>query len=154
MIKLVGFPKVSSQQAEERQFSASYVKVGVAKGFKSTLQWGGEGGGREIHLTFLTFATSKKAWQKHLNRPFSSKFSKQTMLQMLGNIITFNSNKFSQPAHRNTYNFSSQQDSSGQQISEEQIRWVPLSLPRMLDCDDVTKFVLKAPRQLLRSPYL
>ena len=42
-IKLVDFPascKVSSQQAEQRQFYTTYVKMGVAKGLKSSLQWG------------------------------------------------------------------------------------------------------------------
>ena len=55
-IKLVGFPaicKVSSQQAGERQFSTSYVKMGVAKGLKSTLPLGWvEGGGKTRTLLF------------------------------------------------------------------------------------------------------
>ena len=40
-IKLVGFPascKLSSQQAEKRHFSTSYIEMGVAQGLKSTLQ--------------------------------------------------------------------------------------------------------------------
>ena len=52
-IKLVGFPascKVSSQQAEERRFSTSYLKMGVAKGLQSTLPWGGGGGGGGSNL--------------------------------------------------------------------------------------------------------
>ena len=57
-IKLVGFPvsyKVSSQQAEERQLSTSYVKMGVAKGLKFTLQLGGGGADGDNHLSFKSF---------------------------------------------------------------------------------------------------
>ena len=59
-IKLVGFPascKVSSLQAEKWQFSTSYVKMGVAKGLKSTLQWRRGGGGGRIPTSFQSFPT-------------------------------------------------------------------------------------------------
>ena len=105
-IKLVSFPascKVSSQQAKERQFSTSYVKMGVAKGLKSTLQCGGGGGERgEEGITLLT------------------KFHHQAMLEMPENTINSKTNSSavtnSQLAHRNTYYFASQQDSSGKQV--------------------------------------
>ena len=109
-IKLVGFPascKVSSQQAEERRFSTSYLKMGVAKGLQSTLPWGGGGGGVKLNFS-LIFPT--ELCFKSLK---ASSIPRRTLQKQ----------QISQPAHRNTYYFGSQQDSSG-----EQIRWVPLQL--------------------------
>ena len=71
-IKLVGFPascKVSSKHAEKRQFSTSYVEMGVAKDLKSTLQWGGGG-----------------------VPPYFSEFPHQAGLEMLENVINSKKN--------------------------------------------------------------
>ena len=38
----VPFSQQDTQEIEERQFSTSYMKMGMEKGLKSTLQWGWE----------------------------------------------------------------------------------------------------------------
>ena len=120
-IKLVGFPascKVSSQQAEERQFCTSYVENGRGKGVKFNLQWGGGGdfiskisqrsdppfsaveGGQLIFLTFHT----KLCFTCYKTSSIPRRILQQEYISQPA------------PAHRNTYNLPSQQDSSGEQI--------------------------------------
>ena len=76
--------------------------------FHPSVEGGHRGGPGGIHFTFLRFPT-KLCFECYKTSSLLRRILQQQQI--------------SQSAHRNTYNFASQQDSSG-----EQIHWVPLDL--------------------------